>query len=48
MKKGGKLPAIHVLVPVQHLLSQFLMLYSSGELEVSKFIPQQLRPQKAL
>lgn len=42
------LPARHVLVPIQHPLTQFLGLNSTGELEVCEFTAQQLRFQKAL
>lgn len=45
---GWGLPAIHVLVSIEHLLPQLLGLDPAGELEVGEFLPQQLRPQECL
>lgn len=42
------LPAIHVLVPVEHLLPQLLGLDPAGELQVRELLPQQLGPEQCL
>lgn len=44
----GVLPAVHVLVSVQHLLPQLLGLDPAGELEVGELLPQQLGFQERL
>lgn len=47
-RRVGGLPAVHVLVSVQHLPPQLLGLDPTGELEVGELLPQQLRPQERL
>lgn len=41
---GWGLPAIHVLIPVEHLLPQLLGLDPAGELQVGELLPQKLGP----
>lgn len=39
------LPAVHCVVPEEHLLAQLLVLDSARELQVCELIPKQLRSQ---
>lgn len=45
---GGLLPACHVKVPVEHLLSQLLPLHSPWKLQMCELISQQVRLQECL
>lgn len=45
---GGLLPACHVKVPVEHLLSQLLPLHSPWKLQMCELISQQVRLHECL
>lgn len=47
--EGGMfLPACHIKVPVEHLLSKFLSLHSPWKLQMCEFISQQVRLHECL